>query len=123
MSTGKKDRVFKALKPADPKEPAPFDETIANAIQKMIDGTASGHLQKIGMAWIINQASNAHGVHLYDTDRDTAIALGRAFVGQQILGIAKIQLINFAAPPQPTPTPQSQPKPRPTRKKKETTNA
>lgn len=94
----KKPKVFKALKPAPPDEPATFTDVVAFAIQAMINGTASDHQQRLGMEWIITQASNAHGQHYHASDSDRCFALGRAFVGQQLIGIAKINLIALTQP-------------------------
>lgn len=92
-------KKLKAAKPAPPDQPAGFSEFEAHAIQALLNGTATPHQQKGAIAWIINQGSNAHGAHYHANDRDTVFALGRAFVGQQIIGIAKLPLINLTQPP------------------------
>lgn len=99
MTTPKQEKSLKALKPPEPNEPAGFSEAEAFAIQAMIAGEASPHQQRIGMAWIVNEASRAHGEHFHENDRKEAFALGRAFVGQQIIGLAKINLIAITQPP------------------------
>lgn len=85
-------------KKIDPTQPAPASEQHIHALQAIYEGRATDHQQKMGMEWIINHASLAYSP-LYqggeDGNRDTAFALGRAFVGQQIVGLLKINLLAF----------------------------
>lgn len=85
-------------KKIDPTHPAPATEQQIHALQALYEGRATDHQQKEALAWIINHASLAHSP-LYqggeDGNRDTAFALGRAFVGQQIIGLLKINLLAF----------------------------
>lgn len=94
----KNTKELKALKPRPAAEPAGWTEAEAYAVKACISGTATEHQQRLAMQWIINAASVAHGQHYHDNDRDTAFALGRAFVGQQILGIARIDLVSLTQP-------------------------
>jgi hypothetical protein len=94
-------RSMADMKPAKPRpadEPAPATNAEVYAIQAMIAGTATEHQQKIGMQWIITAAAGTP--QYYASERDTTFALGRAFVAQQIIGIARISLVNIAQPTQ-----------------------
>ena len=62
------------------------------AIQAMLNGTADEIQQRRGMKWIIEQASNMYGFQYFPTDRDTNFALGKAYVGQVIVGVSKLNL-------------------------------
>ncbi len=86
-----------------PLEPAPFEDVIVYGLQGLADGNASPQQQMKVLEWIINHASRANGPGHYqpDSPRNTDFALGRAFVGQQILGILKIPMIDFQIPQDP----------------------
>ncbi len=108
----KADRL-KPIPTPSPIEPAPFDDIIVHGIHALADGDASPQQQKKVLEWIINAASRAAGPGHYqpESPRNTDFALGRAFVGQQIIGILKIPMMDFAVsevpptPPQPTKKP------------------
>lgn len=74
---------------------ADYTSSEALAIKALIAGTAEPHQQQLAMRWIIEQASFMYGCHFQPTDRDTSFALGRAFVGQQIVGISKLNLASL----------------------------
>ncbi len=77
-------------------EPAPATKAQITAIKKLMAGEASAHQQKLGMRWIIESASRANKppyIGGVDGERDTAFALGLAFVGQQIIGLINIDTI------------------------------
>ncbi|MFA7333360.1 MAG: hypothetical protein WC130_03605 [Kiritimatiellia bacterium] len=94
-ATGEK--RLKYLKPAPADQPAQFNAAIAGAIQACIAGRASEHQQKTAMEWIITAASGTPALHASPTD--TAFSLGRAFVGQQIIGIARVNLFKITQHP------------------------
>lgn len=50
----------------------------------MHDGTADADQQKRAMQWILSKACNIGGLPWDKTDRDTAFACGRQFVGKEI---------------------------------------
>jgi hypothetical protein len=81
--------------------PAPFDQLIVASLHAMMDGTATPHQQKKLIEWIINKASRANGMHYTDHQADKDFAMGRAFVGQQMLELLRIPMINL--PPDTTP--------------------
>ena len=76
--------------------PAEWDIADAAAIQALQRGDASAEQQRRALAWIINIAAGTYDLSYRpggpDGERDTTFALGRAFVGQQIVKVMKIAL-------------------------------
>lgn len=56
----------------------------AHALRALHEGTAEPEQQKRAMAWILTRACNVGGLPWEKTDRDTAFACGRQFVGKEI---------------------------------------
>lgn len=109
------DRLKPVPQPS-PLAPAPFDDIVVHGLHAMADGDASPQQQKKVLEWIVNHASMAHGLpYQPDSDRNTAFACGRAFVGQQIIGILKIPMMDFAISEQPPTPPQPAKKPNKTK--------
>ncbi len=102
---------LKPVKLPSPVDPARFDDIIVYALNGLADGNASPQQQKKALEWIINEASRAAGPGHYqpDSQRNTDFALGRAFVGQQIIGILKIPMMDFAISEQPPEKPDPNP--------------
>jgi hypothetical protein len=86
MSEARK-RMTRADSPYAPPEYIAAD---ALAIQALVEGTAEPQQQKRAIDWIVMQASGMYEFNYYKTDRDTSFGLGRAFVGQQIVKLMKI---------------------------------
>lgn len=73
-------------------EPAPFLSADAGAIQALASGTANEGQQKRALKWIMESAcALPHWAYRAD-QRETDIALGRHFVGQQIAGLLKVNI-------------------------------
>lgn len=75
-----------------PHIPADYDVSIVASIQALISGVAEPHQQQIAMKWIIEQASGMYEFQFYPTDRETAFALGRGFVGMQLVKLSKLNV-------------------------------
>ena len=75
-----------------PDVPAGFDLADATAIQALTSGTADPDQQVRALKWIVDRAAGTYYLHYYKTERDTAFALGMAFVGQQIVKLSKMDL-------------------------------
>ncbi len=74
-------------------QPADFDPADVAAIQHLMAGDATPEQQRRGMEWIINKASRAFDNTWFSGNQhDSSFLAGRAFVGQQILGVNKINL-------------------------------
>lgn len=83
---------LKAVLPKLPHDPAPIDLLAGSAIKQLAYGEASSDQQKVALKWIIEAASGMYEPHYYQSERDTVFALGKAFVGQQIVGILNADL-------------------------------
>lgn len=66
---------------------APITYGVAMAILALRDGVASDGQQKMALQWIIGEACQRMHFPYHDNDRDTAFALGRRFVADQITGV------------------------------------
>lgn len=67
----------------------------ATAIKALAAGTADIEQQKRALAWIINKGAGTYDMSYrpgYEGQRDTDFALGRAFVGQQIVKLINVPL-------------------------------
>lgn len=83
---------LKPVKPAAASEPAAFALADAEAVQALMRADATPEQQKRGMNWILNNACALSTWGYRENERETAVALGRQFVGQQIVGIARVNL-------------------------------
>ena len=72
--------------------PAPFTSLHAGAIQAIAAGTANEGQQKTALDWILKGACGLHDWPYRETERETCIALGRQFAGQQIVGLMRINI-------------------------------
>jgi hypothetical protein len=74
-------------------QPAAYGVHEAASIQALQAGTATPHQQKTALDWIINAAAGAYDLSFSpDSDRGTAFAEGRRFVGLQIVKLTKISV-------------------------------
>ena len=79
------------LKNKQPYEAELFTKYVAYAIKSLAQGVASEGQQMAAIKWIVDVASRAReNPYCPGSDRDTAFAAGRSFVGQQILGIVEL---------------------------------
>ena len=85
-------KELKALMPGAASQPASFAPADATAIQALFAGTADEDQQKRGMKWILEQACALPLWPYRESARETDIALGRHFVGQQIVGLSKVNV-------------------------------
>lgn len=75
-----------------PHIPAKYEAVHVAAIQALQRGDATEHQQKEALRWLIEEAAVTYQFHFYDQARATDFALGRAFVGQQIVKLLKLDL-------------------------------
>ena len=86
---------MKPLKPVlDPhgSEAAKFKLGDVIAVQALYNGTADAEQQKIAMRWILDKACGLPNWAYRESERETALALGRQFVGQQIVGLTRLNI-------------------------------
>lgn len=99
-------KTYKHVPERPPSHPAPFEDKHVAALQALLKGEATPWQQKLALEWIINDVSRAHALPYFpDNARDSDFAMGKSFVGQQILGLLKINMVNFNHPPQTTDEP------------------
>jgi len=94
----------------EPKDPLPSPETyesltpdVVTSIKALMNCEADEHQQKIAMDWIISMLCRTYENAYYKQDTDTAFALGKQFVGQQIVNIHKLDSKSFFKPKRTTP--------------------
>jgi len=80
---------------AGPYIPAAYELADASALQALQRGEATPDQQRRALDWLITAGAGAYEFHYYPSDRDTAFALGRAFVGQQIVKLLKLNLMSL----------------------------
>lgn len=71
-------------------EPAPFTYSEAVAMQAFAQSRADEEQQRIAWKWILESACGLPVWGYRESQRETDIALGRHFVGQQLIGITKV---------------------------------
>lgn len=72
--------------------PAPFNSMHATAIQAVAAGNANDGQQKMALDWILKGACALNDWAYRDSERETCIGLGRHFVGQQIVGLMRVNV-------------------------------
>lgn len=76
--------------------PPAYEKADVSAIQALASGLASPEQQKRALDWIIQQAAGTYDLAYRpggeEGSRDTTFALGRVFVGQQIVKMMKLSL-------------------------------
>ena len=75
--------------------PVKYELADVTAIQALNRGEANADQQKRAMKWIIELASRLYEFNYYPSERDTSFALGRVFVGQQIVKMLKLNVSNL----------------------------
>ena len=73
--------------------PPKWDDADVLAFQALHRGEASDAQQKRALKWLIESAAGTYEFHFFPSERDTAFALGRAFVGQQVVKLLKLNLL------------------------------
>lgn len=77
-----------------PWKPPAYEDADAAALQACARGSATAEQQKRLLDWIITKACATYDFAYRpgESDRDTNIALGRMFVGQQIVKLIRIKI-------------------------------
>lgn len=84
--------MAKAPRAQGPHVPPPYEVADVAALQALERGDATEHQQQRALKWLIYQAAGTYEMNFYPTDRETAFALGREFVGQQIVKLMRLDL-------------------------------
>ena len=75
-----------------PHIPPEWELADAVAFQALVRGEAEPEQQKRALKWIIESAAGTYEFSYYPSERDTAFALGRVFVGQQIVKLTHVNV-------------------------------
>lgn len=76
-------------------KPAKYTDADVHAMQALAKGSASADQQKRALRWIIEDAAGTYDMHYRpgpEGARDTDFALGRCFVGQQVVKLMKLKV-------------------------------
>ena len=80
-----------SLLEAAPWQPAPYEIADVTALQALVRGDASPDMQKRAIDWIIRSACGTYDfAYRPNSERDTSLALGRQFAGQQIVKLLRL---------------------------------
>ena len=85
-------KPLKAVPPLAASEPAQFTLAEAIAVQALSQASADDEQQRIAWKWIIESACGLPVWAYRENARETDVALGRQFVGQQMVGLALINI-------------------------------
>jgi len=85
-------KPLKPLAPTPASTPAPYCIADAEAMHALAEGRAEEGQQKRALKWIIEQACGTYQWAYRDNQRETDVALGRQFCGQQVIGLIKIDI-------------------------------
>ncbi len=75
-----------------PHLPTSYEAADASALQALQDGSANEDQQKRALRWIIERAAGTYEAHFYPDARFTDFALGRAYVGRQIVKMLRLNV-------------------------------
>lgn len=79
-----------------PYKPSPWENADVAAIQALQAGTATPDQQRRALGYIVNVVCATYDMsYRPDSDRDTAFAEGKRFVGNQIVKMTKINLASI----------------------------
>lgn len=79
------------MKKSEAWTPPTYSKRLVFSLKALQTGTANDEQQKIALAWIINQAAATYDQSFRpESDRATAFAEGRRFVGLQIVKLLNL---------------------------------
>ncbi len=85
-----KDKAPKSWKPWHPE---PYEVADAAALQDLQAGTANEGQQQRALKWLINNLCRTYDTQYFpESSRDTDFALGKRWVGQQLVKLLNIKL-------------------------------
>ena len=82
--------MSKKLSPGDPRNPPNYTKSIIYALKALQAGNANEEQQQRALAWVIKNAAGTYDSEYRETDRETAFAGGRRFVGLQIVKLLNL---------------------------------
>ncbi len=81
---------MKKLPAGDPRDPAKYTKSVIYALKALQAGNANDDQQQRALAWVIKEAAGTYDSEYRETDRETAFAGGRRFVGLQIVKLLNL---------------------------------
>lgn len=78
-----------------PYMPVEYELADVSAFQALERGDADTHQQRRALKWLIERAAGTYEFNYYPSERDTAFALGRTFVGQQVVKLLRLNLLQL----------------------------
>lgn len=85
-------KPLKSLPPAPGSEPAQFTYSEAVAVIALANAQADEEQQRIAWKWILDSACGLPVWAYRESQRETDIALGRQHVGQQLVGLTRVNV-------------------------------
>ena len=86
--------------PVRPWHPAVYDDFAIGSLRALFNGTATEHQQKKAVEYILFELCGIRDLsYRPDSERDTAFAEGKRFVGLQMVKISKLFTKGVNAPP------------------------
>ena len=74
---------------------APWEVADVAALQALDRGEATPEQQKRALKWVVEVGAQMYECHYLPGDRDTAFSLGRAFVGQQVVKLLRLNMMTM----------------------------
>lgn len=96
--TAKKPKELKPLPTPPATQVAPVTYALALALRALHQGKADEAQQRMVLDWIVQDAAGRRHFPYHPGDRDTAFALGRYFVAEQIVGLLHADLTSLRGP-------------------------
>lgn len=78
-----------------PYMPVDYELADVSAFQALERGEADSQQQRRALKWLIEQAAGTYEFNYYPSERDTSFALGRTFVGQQVVKLLRLNLLQL----------------------------
>ncbi|MEK9809685.1 MAG: hypothetical protein VW362_04510 [Candidatus Nanopelagicales bacterium] len=83
----------KSARAVGPYMPVEYELADVSAFQALERGDADEFQQKRALKWLIERAAGTYEFQYYPTsERDTSFSLGRAFVGQQVVKLLRLNI-------------------------------
>lgn len=83
----------KAPKQFQPWHPTPYDTREAAAFQALQAGKANDYQQQLALKWLIEKCCGTYETQYFaDNPRNTDFALGKRWVGQQLVKLLNLKL-------------------------------
>jgi hypothetical protein len=86
---------LKTARGQGPHVPPAYELADVAAFQALQRGEAEPEQQQRALKWLIEKCAGTYEFNFYPTDRETAFALGRSYVGMQVVKLLKLNLMEL----------------------------